>query len=183
MALTKITPKKIRQTKPSDTEVALRRRTPLYVIFENIRSRYNVGAMFRTSDAALITRLFLTGTTPCPPHKDIDKSALGATEVVAWEYQKTAREVIAELKQQSVLICALERAKAAAPYTAFRYTFPLCLIVGNEVDGVSQEVLDLCDAAVEIPMLGKAHSLNVATAYGIALFEILRQYQAAHAHA
>lgn len=176
MNIKKITQSEIAKNKPTIAKLALRKRIPIYVIFENVRSRYNVGAMFRTSDAALVTKVFLAGATPRPPHKLIDKSALGATDVVPWEYVSGCRDVIAELKSQGVFIVALELTHSSVRYDKMEYHFPICLVVGNEADGISQEVLDMCDAAIDIPMLGRANSLNVATAYGIALFEILMKY-------
>jgi tRNA G18 (ribose-2'-O)-methylase SpoU len=180
MSIKKITQLEITRSKPTIAELALRKRTPIYVIFENVRSRYNVGAMFRTSDAALVRKIFLVGATPRPPHKLIDKSALGATDVVAWEHVSSCNEVIAELKSQGVFVVALELTHSSVRYDKMDYNFPVCLVVGNEADGISQEVLDMCDAAIDIPMLGRANSLNVATAYGIALFEILMKYKSKH---
>jgi len=157
--------------------MALKIRMPIHVIFDNIRSRYNVGAMFRTSDAGLVSRVFLAGITPRPPHPHIEKSALGALDVVPWEYCPDTRQVIKKMKQSGVFVVALELAHGASVLGETKLVFPVCFVVGNEVDGISQEVLDLCDAAISIPMLGRAHSLNVATAYGIALYEALRQYR------
>ena len=150
-------------------EIRLKKRTPVYVLFGNIRSLYNVGAMFRTSDAALVTKIFLTGQTGKPPRKEIDKSALGATDVVPWEYYKDAVKIIRKLKKQKINIVALEQTSKSISYCNTEYHFPICLVVGNEISGISQEILNLCDSAIDIPMLGRAKSLNVATAYGIAL--------------
>lgn len=162
--------------KPSIKEIRLRKRTPAYLMLNNIRSLYNVGAMFRLADAALVSKVFLTGITGKPPHKEIDKTALGATDVVPWEYHKDAVKLIRELKAQGIIILALEITRNAVTYYKVKYSFPVCLIVGNEVNGIPQEILNLCDAVIDIPMLGRASSLNVATACGIALFEIIRQY-------
>lgn len=115
-----MTPIKIRKSlkeRPSIKEVRSRGRNPIYIVLDNIRSLYNVGAIFRSSDAALVQKVFLTGITGKPPHKDIDKSALGATNVVPWEYCRDSRQVILELK--------------SVPYTDLNYQFPLCLVVGN----------------------------------------------------
>ncbi|MBI5413682.1 RNA methyltransferase [Candidatus Peregrinibacteria bacterium] len=176
MPIQKIPHSEIKKSKPSAGEVRLRKRTPVYVVLDGIRSMYNVGAMFRTSDAALVEKVFLTGITPKPPHKDIDKSALGAADVVPWQYVHSAVDVIKNLKSHGIKIIALELTKQSVPYHEMKYSFPVCLVVGNEVLGISDEVLNLCDFAIDIPMLGLANSLNVATAYGIALFEILRQH-------
>ena len=181
MSLTKISAEEVLRRKPSAREVALRKRMPIYAILDNIRSRYNVGAMFRSSDAALVSKVFLAGITGAPPHQDIDKSALGAADVVPWQYVARGVDAMKELKSQGVMIVALELTKQSVPYCDMSYAFPLCLVVGNEIGGVSDDGMSLCDAAIDIPMLGRANSLNVATAYGIALFEILRQYRSSHA--
>lgn len=177
MAIVKIPADETQRTKPSAREVRLRKRAPIYAVLENIRSLFNVGAMFRTSDAALVSKVFLTGITASPPHAEIDKSALGATDVVPWEYCRDCQKPIKELKAAGIFIVALELTRQSVCYTDFKYSFPVCLIVGNEIEGVSQETLNLCDAAIDISMFGRATSLNVATAYGISLFEILRQYK------
>lgn len=176
MVITKITFEEILKKKPTMSEMRLRKRTPIYVMFDNIRSLYNVGTMFRLSDAAIVSKIFLIGQTGKPPRKEIDKSALGATEVVHWEYYKDGKEIIRKLKKQGVHITALELTHQSVPYFKMKYSFPICLVVGNEINGISQDILDMCDSAIDIPMLGKANSLNVATAYGIALFEILKQF-------
>ncbi|MEK7524111.1 MAG: RNA methyltransferase [Patescibacteria group bacterium] len=177
MTFLKYTTQEMLAQRPTVGILKAKPRLPFYAAFENIRSLNNVGAMFRTSDSALVSKIFLTGTTGQPPHSSIDKTALGATDVVPWEYLKDSRAALLDLKAQGVSIVALEITKESIAYTDLTYSFPVCLIVGNEVTGVSDELLDICNAAVQIPMLGRARSLNVATAYGIALFEILRQYR------
>lgn len=150
-------------------------RIPLYALANNIRSLYNVGSIFRTSDAVGITRLILTGYTPSPPRKEIEKTALGATASVPWEYVRDPVEAITGLRASGVKIFCLEQTDQSVPYTSLHLTdFPLCLVIGNELSGVSAEVLRACDGAVEIPMQGIKHSLNVAVAYGVAAFELLR---------
>ena len=153
------------------------KRTPLFVVLDDIRSVYNIGAIFRTSDAILAEKLFLCGITAHPPRKDLEKTALGATEVVPWTYHTSARETLLKLKEKGVRICALELTTRSVNYREAKYSFPMALVLGNEVDGVSREVLDLADMVVQIPMLGRAKSLNVATAYGIVAYEILHQVQ------
>lgn len=180
MKLVKITPQEILSQKPSVQEMRLRKRTPIYAVFDNIRSLYNVGAMFRTSDAALVSKVFLIGATGIPPRKEIDKSALGATDVVTWEYCPDGISAIKNLKKLGVQILALELTRQSIPYFAMEYKFPVAVVVGNEVGGISEEILELCDASIDIPMLGRANSLNVATAYGIAVFEILNQFRKKH---
>jgi tRNA G18 (ribose-2'-O)-methylase SpoU len=154
-------------------------RHPVTLMLDNIRSMWNVGAMFRTADAAGIEKIILTGYTAAPPRKEIDKTALGAQETVRWEYCESALEAIATLKARGVKICALEIAEPSRPYTAMRKTdFPLCLIVGNEVDGIGDELLRECDEVIEIPQYGAKHSLNVAVAAGVSLFEFIRVIRA-----
>jgi tRNA G18 (ribose-2'-O)-methylase SpoU len=150
-------------------------RLPIYVLLDNIRSLYNVGSIFRTSDGGRIARLILTGYTPHPPRKEIAKTALGATESVPWEYAGDPVEAVLRLKKEGVRICALEHTTRSVPYTAVGpEAFPLCLVVGNEITGVSPAVLELADMAIDIPMFGMKQSLNAAVAYGIALFELVR---------
>ncbi|HEX2866660.1 MAG TPA: RNA methyltransferase [Ignavibacteriales bacterium] len=150
---------------------------PVYVLLDNIRSTYNVGSIFRTSDGAMIEKLILCGFTPHPPKKEILKTALGSTESVRWEYVKDPREAVLRLKNEGVKICALEQTSKSIPYCSLSdKDFPLCLIVGNEITGVSQDLIDLCDFSVEIPQFGIKQSLNVAVAYGIAVFDLRRIY-------
>lgn len=151
------------------------KKLPVYIILNSIRSSYNVGSIFRTSDGAMIEKLFLCGYTPHPPKKEVLKTALGAQNSVAWEYVKDANEVILKLKEQGVKIGALELTKNSIPHYSFlKPDFPIALLIGNEIKGVSQELLDLCDFALEIPQYGIKQSLNVAVAYGVAVFELRR---------
>ncbi len=151
---------------------------PLYLMLHNIRSMWNVGAMFRTADAAGIEKMILSGYTATPPRKEINKTALGAQETVLWEYHADPLETLELLKQEGVRICGLEIASGSRPCTTVNPDdFPLCLVVGNEVDGLEDEVLNLCDEVLEIPQYGTKHSLNVAVATGIALFELVRVFR------
>lgn len=155
------------------------------MVLNSIRSNYNVGSIFRTSDGAMIDKLYLCGYTPHPPRKDekvernsgskkeILKTALGSTDSVNWEYKKDPLDVIRKLKEEGVKICALELTSKSFPYYDLKKDiFPLCIVVGNEITGVSQEILDLCDFSIEIPQYGIKQSLNVAVAYGVAIFEL-----------
>lgn len=177
MSIIKISPQEISAHKPTIAQMRLRKRMPIYAVFENIRSLYNIGSMFRSSDAALVSKIFLTGLSGRPPKPEMDKSALGATDVVPWEYSCSAVNVIRDMKSRGISVVALELTHRSIPYFEMKYSFPACVVVGNEIDGISQEVLNICDGAVDIPMLGRANSLNVAVAYSIALFEILKQYK------
>lgn len=154
-------------------EIPKVKKLPVYVILNSIRSSYNVGSIFRTSDGAMIEKLYLCGYTPHPPKKEILKTALGATDSVSWEYVKDILSVIKELKSKGIKICALELTENSKPYYELtKEDFPLALVVGNEISGVSQEILDQCDLSIEIPQYGIKQSLNVAVAYGIAIFEL-----------
>ncbi|MBM3423360.1 MAG: RNA methyltransferase [Chlorobi bacterium] len=150
-------------------------RHPVYLMLHNIRSMWNVGSMFRTADAAGIEKMFITGYTATPPRKEIDKTALGAQECVRWEFCADPLEAIGCMKASGIKIFGLEIAEQSTPYTAVQKDdFPLCLVVGNEVEGIDDEVLIHCDEVLEIPQYGTKHSLNVAVAAGIALFELVR---------
>lgn len=146
---------------------------PVYVILNSIRSSYNVGSIFRTSDGAMIKKLYLCGYTPHPPNKDILKTALGSTESVEWEFVEDPKEVVLKLKEEGVKICALEQtSKSKEYYSLSKSDLPLALIIGNEITGVSQDLIDLCDFSIEISQYGIKQSLNVAVAYGISIFEL-----------
>lgn len=150
-------------------------RFPITVLLDNIRSLYNVGSIFRTADGARVSRLILTGFTPHPPRKEIDKTALGAASTVPWEYVHDPLEAVRRLKSDGLRICALEQTDRSIPYDAVPPdAFPLCLVVGNELTGVLPAILDLCDLAIEIPMYGAKQSLNAAVAFGITVFELVR---------
>jgi tRNA G18 (ribose-2'-O)-methylase SpoU len=161
-------------TKRSTLETLYKvKKLPVYVVLNSIRSNYNVGSIFRTSDGAMIEKLYLCGYTPHPPKKEILKTALGATESVNWEYVKDPKEVIANLKKKNVKIVALELTDTPKSYYEINAKdFPICLLVGNEITGVSQELINMCDYSIEIPQYGIKQSLNVAVAYGIAVFEL-----------
>lgn len=167
----------IQESKPSPQELQKKKRFPLYLLLDNIRSLHNVGAIFRTADACLVEKIYLCGITGYPPRKEIEKTALGATEVVLWEYQPAAAAVLSRLKKEGVKIIGLELAEGSQHFQKFQYPFPCCLVVGHEVDGISEEVFKLLDEVVEIPMYGLANSLNVATACGVLLYEVAEQWQ------
>lgn len=174
----KISHEEIQASKPSIEQVRAMKRTPFFVVLDNIRSIYNVGAMFRTCDAVMAEKIFLCGITGHPPRKDIDKVALGAVDVVPWEYTSTVTETLVKLKENGVKICALELTKESIHYRKAEYPFPVALVVGNEVTGISDEAMQYVDFAVDIPMLGRANSLNVATALGIVGYEVLARCMA-----
>jgi len=148
----------------------------LYVICQNIRSLYNVGSIFRTADGAGVTKLYLCGYTGHPPRKEISKVALGAEESVPWEHHPQAWRLIERLRAQGVQIVALENniGGESLDYRRFRPRFPLALLLGNEVKGLSDKLLKRADAIIHIPMYGRKESLNVAVAFGIAVYELNR---------
>jgi len=151
---------------------------PIVLMLHNVRSMWNVGSMFRTADAAGIEKIILSGYTATPPRKEIDKTALGAQDTVVWEYHADPLEPLSSMKQGGMRICGLEITEESRPYTTMQPAdFPLCLVVGNEVDGLENELLQLCDDVLEIPQYGTKHSLNVAVAAGIALFELVHAFR------
>ena len=151
-------------------------RHPIYALIENIRSLHNVGSIFRSSDGALLEKLFLTGYTACPPRTEIDKTALGSTDSVPWSYSCDPQPVIDQLKKDQVQIVVVEHCNRSVPYTEAEYRFPLCLVMGNEVDGVSETIVQQADIAIDLPMFGLKQSLNVSVAFGIVLYHILAAY-------
>jgi 23S rRNA (guanosine2251-2'-O)-methyltransferase len=151
---------------------------PVTVVLDNIRSTYNVGAFFRTCDATRVERLCLCGITAAPPHKGVAKTALGAEERVRWERHRDAADVIDGLHQTGYELAAIETSIHAVDLFDWRARFPVALLFGNEIEGVSRALLERCDTHVRIPMLGIKHSLNVATAGGVVLYELLRKYRA-----
>ncbi len=173
----KLTHYEISQNRATIEKIDTVKKLPVYVVLDSIRSSYNVGSIFRTSDGAMIEKLFLCGYTPHPPKKEVLKTALGSQESVSWEYVKEAKEVILDFKKRGVKICALELTETSTPhYELNKEIFPMALLVGNEITGVAQELLDLCDMSIEIPQFGIKQSLNVAVAYGIAVFDLRRVF-------
>jgi len=171
----KLTHEEISLKRTSLEDISFRPRLPLYAMVDNVRSLYNVGSIFRSSDGALIEKLFLVGFTPHPPRKEIDKTALGATTTVPWEYHKDPMAVVDRLKKEKIKICALELTTESRPYFELeKENFPLCIVVGNEIAGVSKEIIREADMAIEIPMFGNKQSLNVAVAYGIVVYDCVR---------
>ncbi|MFL6414929.1 MAG: RNA methyltransferase [Bryobacteraceae bacterium] len=151
---------------------------PVTILLDNVRSMYNVGSFFRTADGAGIERLILSGITARPPHKGIAKTALGAEERVRWQGADTSLEAIQALRTAGGHeIAAVETSNRAVDIFDWQPRFPVCVVFGHEVDGLDQRVLDFCDTHVRIPMLGLKHSLNVASAGAIIMYELLRKYR------
>jgi tRNA G18 (ribose-2'-O)-methylase SpoU len=151
---------------------------PVLLLLENIRSMHNVGSIFRTADAFLAEGILLCGYTPRPPHRDIHKTALGATETVKWNYLESALEAVKDLKSAGYQIVGVEQVKGSVPLQQFKPPpdEKLVLVFGNEVDGVSEQVIALCDHCIEIPQLGMKHSLNVSVSAGMVLWEMARSF-------
>jgi len=150
---------------------------PLIVILDDIRSLNNIGTFFRTSDAFNVEKIYLCGITACPPNKDIHKTALGATETVSWEYRSSLPDLLLELKAQNVFVAAIEQAEQTILLQDIDQLprQKTALIFGNEVDGVQQVAIDLCDCVIEIPQFGTKHSLNVSVCAGVILWEFAKR--------
>jgi len=151
-------------------------KTPVIVVLENIRSAYNVGSVFRTSDAFLAEAIYLIGYTAQPSHKEIKKTALGAEETVSWKHFTSSAEAIAELREKGYAVYAVEQAEGSLQLNALGFDGDkkIAVIFGNEKAGVEQSTILLCDGCIEIPQLGMKHSLNIATAAGVVLWELVR---------
>lgn len=145
------------------------------LIAHNIRSLWNVGSLFRTCDGMGVEKLYLTGYTGRPPRKEITKTALGAEDFVEWEHVDEPMHVIEDLKKEGWKIVSLEQTEKSINLSEFNPEYPLCLIIGNEVSGVRDDLLEASDAVVEIPMFGKKESLNVAVAAGVALYGMINK--------
>lgn len=147
---------------------------PIIVILDNVRSLNNIGSVFRTADAFLIQKIYLCGITATPPHKDIQKTALGATDSVAWEYVEDALSLLEKLKAEKIEIYAVEQAENAIFLQDFppKKNITCALIFGNEVKGVQQKLVSAADGVIEIPQLGSKHSLNIAVSAGVVLWDV-----------
>jgi tRNA G18 (ribose-2'-O)-methylase SpoU len=156
-------------------------KTPVVLVLDNIRSMHNVGSVFRTADAFLLQGIILCGYTPVPPHRDINKTALGATETVEWQYFSTTMEAVKALKDAGYQVMAIEQAENSSMLDRFMppETQPLALVFGNEVSGVDAEVMKAVDGCIEIPQLGMKHSLNISVSTGIVVWDIFAKRLAA----
>jgi tRNA G18 (ribose-2'-O)-methylase SpoU len=152
-------------------------RLPVSILLDNIRSMYNVGAFFRTADGAGIERVYLSGITARPPKKQLSKTALGAEERVSWTGVDDAPAAVHDLHTAGHEIAAIETSLHAVDIFDWQPQFPVCVLFGHEVDGLSRDLLELCDTHVRIPMLGLKHSLNVASAGAVVMYELLRKYR------
>ena len=162
------------------TEFKAAEKQPIVVILDNIRSMHNVGSVFRTADAFLISGICLCGFTPQPPHRDIQKTALGATDSVDWMYYEKTTDALVALKEQGYKVYAIEQTQGSISLENFKSHLTqqennsIAFVFGNEVDGVNSDVLTICDGAVEIPQYGMKHSLNISIAAAIVLWEMVR---------
>ena len=149
------------------------RKTPITIVLDNVRSSLNVGSVFRTADAFLIEKIILCGITPTPPNKDIRKSALGSTNSVDWEYEDNTIDAVLKLKKNNYSIIGVEQVKESIMLDNFKISEDqIAIIFGNEVDGVMNEVINLCDKVIEIPQFGTKHSLNISVSSGIVIWEL-----------
>ncbi len=164
----------------SPEEFKAAEKTPIVVILDNVRSLNNIGSIFRTADAFLIEKIYLCGITATPPHKDIQKTALGATDTVDWEYAENALEVVENLQKKDINVYAVEQAENAihlhdfTPQKGGKYA----LVFGNEVKGVQQKVVSASDGVLEIPQLGSKHSLNISVSAGVVLWDLFTKIRA-----
>ncbi len=149
------------------------RKTPITIVLDNVRSSLNVGSVFRTSDAFLIEKIILCGITPTPPNKDIRKSALGSTDSVDWDYENNTIDAVLKLKKNNYQIIGVEQVKESTMLNNFNISKnPIAIIFGNEVDGVNNDVINLCNEIIEIPQFGTKHSLNISVSSGIVIWEL-----------
>jgi tRNA G18 (ribose-2'-O)-methylase SpoU len=151
---------------------------PVVVVLDNIRSMNNIGSVFRTSDAFLIEKIFLCGITATPPHNEIHKTALGATESVEWEYNNSTIEVLTQLRAKGYQLLAIEQADQSLKLNKcnFSKNEKIAIVFGHEVRGVEQQVVDYCDNVLEIPQFGTKHSLNISVCAGVVLWEVAKKY-------
>lgn len=150
------------------------RKPKIYLVLDNIRSRENVGSIFRTADAADVSKIYLCGITPKPPHPKISKVSLGAETFVPWESYKDTWRLLKELSGKDINVIGLEQAKGAKDIFDYKPDFPIALVVGNEVRGLSPKILKYCDKKIFIPMNGRKESLNVSVAAGVALYQLIK---------
>jgi tRNA G18 (ribose-2'-O)-methylase SpoU len=150
---------------------------PIIIVLDNVRSHLNVGSVFRTADAFLIEAIYLCGITGIPPHRDIQKTALGATETVTWKYFETTAAAIAQLKSDGYKVASIEQAEHSTMLHDVNYDGKekLAVVFGNEVDGVDQQIVSASDMVIEIPQFGTKHSLNISVSAGIVIWELVRK--------
>lgn len=170
--------------RPDGPALAALERFPLHVLVENVRSAHNVGSILRTADALRVRHVHLVGFTPPADHRLVHKTALGAQDTVPWSHHATLQEAIDGIRRDGCVLVALEQTDRPTPVATLTASdFPCCLVVGNEVEGVSDEALAACDLAIEVEQFGMKHSLNVAVAFGVAAYDLVRRWKALDADA
>ncbi|MBZ9785833.1 RNA methyltransferase [Psychroflexus sp. CAK57W] len=175
-------PRKLKNSelvRKTDDEFKASSKTPLILILDNIRSLNNIGSVFRTADAFLIEKIYLCGITASPPHKDIQKTALGATQTVDWSHRESTLSLIQELKESGVQVMSVEQAEDSVSLEEFQpnQNLTYAFVFGNEVKGVQQAVVDASDAVLEIPQLGTKHSLNISVTAGVCVWDFMSKTQ------
>ncbi len=166
----------LRATRVSRHNFSTIKRNEIYIVLDSLKVAHNVGTILRLADALLVKKVFICGNTIVPPNKKIKSSSRGAEKWVEWEYRESAAEVVKELKAQGIMIAAVEVTENSIDYREFSPTFPLCLVLGREYDGVSQDVIDESDVAVHLPLLGMCNSINVSTAASVILYDAYDKY-------
>lgn len=166
----------LERVSPEEFEAA--DKIPCIVVLDNLRSHNNIGSIFRTADAFVVEAVFLCGITACPPHRDIHKTALGASETVRWQYFDETETAVKQLKSDGYMVYAVEQVEGAIPLERFilPVSKPVALIFGHEIKGVDQQIVNLADGSIEIPQFGTKHSLNVAVSAGIAIWEVFKMF-------
>lgn len=172
----KLGARQLRTTKATEEHRLKIKRNPIYIVLDNVLDTYNVGAIFRLADAVSASRVILCGQTETPPHTRIKKASINTTEWVKWEYKESPSEAVKALKKDvpNIKIYAVEQSSKSTPFDKISYEFPLALVVGHETEGVSNEVLEIADQVVELPMWGVNKSLNVMVSLGIVLYEVMK---------
>ena len=166
----------LKADRPTIDEIEFIKKAPIYIMLEDIRSVYNVGSVFRTADGLGASKIYLAGYTACPPRNDLSKTALGADRIVPWIHFQDSLDALSDLEKNNITPIVVEQTINSTSLYEFDFEFPICFILGNEVNGVSERLLKRVDLHLEIPMKGIKQSLNVSVAAGIVGFEIARQF-------
>ncbi len=171
----KLNAQQLRTAQVNKEEFKRLRKNPIYIVLDNVLDTYNIGSIFRLADAVAAEEVIITGQAEVPPNTRIKKASINTTEWVKWEYRDKALEALKELKEKvgNLRVVGIEQDKRSIPYTEMKWEFPVAVVVGNETSGVSREVLERCDAIVELPMFGVNISLNVMVSLGIVLYKIV----------
>jgi len=173
----KLNAKELRNTKPTPEEFRKLKKNPIYIVLDNVLDTYNIGAIFRLAEAVAAEKVIICGESETPPNHRIKKASINTTEWVTWSYAETAVSAIQDLrfKINNLKVIAIEQSPSSVPYDKFDYSFPIALVVGHETTGVSEDVLEMVDGVVELPMFGVNISLNVMVSLGIVLYEVIEK--------